>query len=147
MAWVMPAVPVRSIIPYDFCPLSPPWSILWDCPHGLPLYGAWYFIQHCPLLTTIWFFWAHQLILSLGNKGISSSLSHTHHFWLSQGLISPLCNLYCSGTNPYGSYAVVVQGTPARLSPYRYVCHGLQKLKFKRGPLASLFSTSLQWQY
>ena len=65
------------------------------------------------------------------------SLSLPHHLWLSQGLMLPLCNLYCSSSNVYSSHAVVVQGTPARLSPYsHHFRHGLQKLKFKRGTLS-----------
>lgn len=60
-------------------------------PSGPPPYGPCHFTEHCPLLTTTWLFWAHQLILSLRSKGISScSLSFTHHLGLSRDLVLPL---------------------------------------------------------
>lgn len=70
-------------------------------------------------------------------------LSLTHNFWLSQGLISPLCNMYCSGTNPCGSYAVVYREFLPDCLLTAMSAMGF-KAEIQRGPLASLFSTSLQ---
>lgn len=53
---------------------------------GPPPYGLWHFIGHRPIFTTIWLFWAHQLILSLRSKG-ASLLFLSHHLGLSQDLI------------------------------------------------------------
>lgn len=88
---VMLAAAVMYTVPYESCPLSPQWSILWDC--CIPIWPLSSIVRSSQPHYSLGFTSLYSLLRvmeHLSPPPPHPAALHTHHLALSQGLILPL---------------------------------------------------------